>query len=49
VLRAALECQAADRRADIAPFLAVMRVAFTDLQVDHDEPNLTLRFSYEQR
>jgi hypothetical protein len=48
-LRAALECQANDVRADIAPFLAVMRVAFTDLQVDHDEPTLTLRFSYEQR
>ncbi|MCU1544054.1 MAG: hypothetical protein JWM50_1919 [Microbacteriaceae bacterium] len=49
LLRAALECDANDARADIAPFLAVMRVAFTDLHVDHDEPTLTLRFSYEQR
>ena len=33
----------------LAPFLAVVRVMFGDLQVEHEQPDLTLRFSYEQR
>ena len=36
-------------RADLAPYLAVLRVVFGDLQVEHDPADLTLRFSYEQR
>ena len=36
-------------RAELAPYLAVVRVIFSDLQVDHDQAELTLRFSYEQR
>jgi hypothetical protein len=36
-------------RADLAPYLAVLRVVFSDLQVEHESADLTLRFSYEQR
>jgi hypothetical protein len=48
-LDAPLACGDHDVRAEIAPFLAVMRVIFTDLHVDNDQPTLRLRFSYEQR
>jgi hypothetical protein len=46
---APLACGDSELRADVAPFLAVMRVVFTGLHVDHDHPTLRLRFSYEQR
>lgn len=36
-------------RPELAPYLAVVRVVFSDLQVEHEHPQLTLRFSYEQR
>ena len=36
-------------RSDLAPFIAVVRVVFSDLQLEHEHPYLTLRFSYEQR
>ena len=36
-------------RADLAPYLAVLRVVFGDLQVEHEAADVTLRFSYEQR
>ena len=36
-------------RSRLAPFVAVARVIFADLQVEHDSTVLTLRFSYEQR
>ena len=31
-----------------APYLAVVRIVFDDLQVDPAPPLLTLRFSYDQ-
>ena len=33
-------------RSDLAPYLAVLRIAFGDLQVTFQRPTLTLRFSY---
>lgn len=36
-------------RSIFAPYLAVMRIVFTGLQVDFRYPTLTLKFSYEQR
>lgn len=36
-------------RSLLAPYLAVVRVMFADLQVEHESEALTLRFSYEQR
>ena len=36
-------------RSRLAPFIAVARVIFADLHVEHDSSALTLRFSYEQR
>jgi hypothetical protein len=49
LLQAVLESVDGAQRSDIAPYLAVMRVIFSDLQVEHDHPTLTLRFSYEHR
>jgi hypothetical protein len=34
-------------RSTFAPFLAVLRAVFTDLEVDFVQPELTLRFSYD--
>ena len=48
-IQAVLEADDGAQRSDIAPFLAVMRVIFSDLQVEHDPPALTVRFSYDQR
>jgi hypothetical protein len=36
-------------RSGLAPYLAVLRIAFRDLHVDFQRPALTLRFSYEQK
>jgi hypothetical protein len=36
-------------RTAFAPYFAVMRVVFAGLQVEFQQPTLTLRFSYEQR
>lgn len=36
-------------RAEIAPYLAVMRIMFSDVKVELASTTLTLRFSYEQR
>jgi hypothetical protein len=49
VVRAGLADTTRAERARLAPFIAVARVIFADLHVDHDSPVLTLRFSYEQR
>ena len=49
VLRAAVDPELNVLRGKLASFLAVLRVMFSDLQVDHEQPALILRFSYEQR
>jgi len=49
VLRATVDSELNVLRGRLAPFLAVVRVMFGDLQVEHEQPALTLRFSYEQR
>ncbi|WP_411700738.1 hypothetical protein [Conyzicola sp.] len=49
VLRARLDSELNVLKGPLAPFLAVVRVMFGDLQVEHEHPELTLRFSYEQR
>jgi hypothetical protein len=49
VLRAGDPGGARGSRSRLAPFLAVLRVMFTDLHVERDSEALTLRFSYEQR
>jgi hypothetical protein len=36
-------------RSDLAPYLAVLRIAFGDLQVAFQRPTLTLKFSYEHK
>lgn len=36
-------------RSGLAPYLAVLRIAFTDLQVSFQPPTLTLRFSYDHK
>lgn len=36
-------------RSGLAPYLAVLRIAFTDLQVTFSPPTLTLRFSYDHK
>lgn len=36
-------------RGEIAPYLAVIRIMFSDVKVDFSSPTLALRFSYEQR
>ena len=43
------ESDHAERSRLLAPFIAVARVIFADLHVEHDSAALTLRFSYEQR
>ena len=49
LLRATVDSELNVLKGALAPFLAVVRVMFGDLQVEHEQPNLTLRFSYEQR
>jgi hypothetical protein len=49
VLRARLDSELNVLKGPLAPFLAVVRVMFGDLQVEHEHPELILRFSYEQR
>jgi len=49
VVRAALPGGDHAELSRLAPFLAVARVVFADLHVEHDSSALTLRFSYEQR
>jgi len=49
LLRARVDSDLNVLKGPLAPFLAVVRVMFGDLQVEHEQPNLTLRFSYEQR
>ena len=49
VLRATLYSDLNVLKGALGPFLAVVRVMFSDLQVEHEQPALTLRFSYEQR
>jgi hypothetical protein len=36
-------------RSGLAPYLAVLRIAFRDLHVDFQRPAVTRRFSYEQK
>ena len=36
-------------RSDLAPYLAVLRMSFRDLQVTFQRPTLTLKFSYEHK
>jgi len=49
VMRARMDATDGTLRGDLAPFIAVARVMFSDLQLEHEHPYLTLRFSYEQR
>ncbi len=48
-LRATLETGDNVLRGQIASYLAVIRVVFSDVKVEFTNPTLTLRFSYEQR
>lgn len=48
-LRATLETGENVLRGEIAPYLAVIRIVFSDAKVEFTNPSLTLRFSYEQR
>jgi len=48
-LQATLETGDNVLRGQIAPYLAVIRVVFSDVKVEFSSPTLTLRFSYEQR
>ena len=49
VVRATLHADQPIVKGRLAPFIAVLRVVFGDLQIDHEQPALILRFSYEQR
>jgi len=49
LVRASVAADDHAERSRLAPFIAVARVIFADLHVEHDSPALTLRFSYEQR
>jgi type IV secretory pathway VirB2 component (pilin) len=49
VMEATLETAANVLRGEIAPYVAVLRIVFTDLKVEFSNTTLTLRFSYEQR
>jgi hypothetical protein len=46
---ATLETGESVLRGQIAPYLAVIRILFSDVKVEFASPTLTLRFSYEQR
>jgi hypothetical protein len=48
-LTARLETAENVLRGQIAPFLAVIRIVFSDVKVEFAEATLALRFSYEQR
>ena len=48
-VRATLETGDNVLRGQIAPYLAVIRVVFSDVKVEFSSPTLALRFSYEQR
>ncbi len=48
-LSARLETAENVLRGQIAPFLAVIRIVFSDVKVEFAEATLALRFSYEQR
>lgn len=48
-LRARLETTENVLRGQIAPFLAVIRIVFSDVKVEFADATLALRFSYEQR
>lgn len=49
VLESTLETGESVLRGQIAPYLAVIRIVFSDVKVEFVSPTLTLRFSYEQR
>ena len=49
VVEATLETGESVLRGQIAPYLAVIRIVFSDVKVEFANPTLTLRFSYEQR
>jgi hypothetical protein len=48
-LAAKLDDDESITRSGLAPYLAVLRIAFGDLNVAFQRPALTLRFSYEQK
>jgi hypothetical protein len=48
-LRVAMESADRALHGELAPYLAVLRVVFSDLELDNGDAHLTLRFSYEQR
>ena len=48
-LAAKLDDDESITRSGLAPYLAVLRIAFGDLHVAFQRPALTLRFSYEQK
>lgn len=49
VVQVTLETGESVLRGQIAPYLAVIRIVFSDVKVEFVNPTLTLRFSYEQR
>lgn len=49
VLTATLETSDSFARSVLSPYFAVMRVVFLGVQVEFQRPQLTLKFSYEQR
>jgi hypothetical protein len=48
-LTAKLDDDESVSRSDLGPYLAVLRIAFGDLQVTFQRPTLTLKFSYEHK
>jgi len=47
-LTARLDCPESQVKSEFAPYFAVMRILFADLEVELEQPSLTLKFSYEQ-
>jgi hypothetical protein len=48
-LTAKLDDDESVMRSGLAPYLAVLRIAFGDLQVGFQPPTLTLKFSYDHK
>jgi len=47
-LTARLDCPENQVKSEFAPYFAVMRILFADLEVEVEQPSLALKFSYEQ-
>ena len=48
-LTAKLDDDESVMRSGLAPYFAVLRIAFGDLQVSFQPPTLTLKFSYDHK